>query len=127
MRLHSLRDVGTETHVVLCAAMEAREVNEVDGADDVSMPPMIEEAHQNGTLSVSTMYRRFRVPRGIRLMRNPPRFRALASALSLAVYEPWNVNAYLSPAGFFLRFMAQAYPQIVEFVLRSSYISGFTL
>jgi hypothetical protein len=66
---------------------------------------MIEEAHQNGTLSVSTMYRRFFMPRGTRLIRKPPRFSALLSAFALELYEPWNMKAYPSPAGFFLRFI----------------------
>ena len=55
MGLHSLRNVGTEAQVMLRTAMAAREMYEVDGADDVSMPTVIEEAHQNGTLSVSTI------------------------------------------------------------------------
>jgi hypothetical protein len=55
MGLHSLRDVGTKAQVMLRTAIAPREVHEVDGANDVSMSAVIEEAHQNGTLSVSTM------------------------------------------------------------------------
>jgi hypothetical protein len=80
-------------------------MHKVDGPDDVPMTTVIEEAHQNGTLSVSTMYRRFRIPRGTRLMRNPPRLLALASALALLLKEPWNMKANPSPAGLFLRFI----------------------
>jgi hypothetical protein len=106
MRLHSLRDVGTEAQIVLRTLITPREMYQVDGADNVSMTAMIEKAHQKGTLSVSTMYRRFFMPRGTRLIKKPSRFRALASALSLELYEPWNMKAYPSPAGFFFRFMA---------------------
>lgn len=91
MRLHSLRNVGTEAQVVLRPAIAPRKMHEVYGADDVPMSTVIEEAHQNGTLSVSTMYRRFRIPRGTRLIRNPPRFLAFASAFSRELYEPWNM------------------------------------
>ena len=55
MRLHSLRDVCAEAQVVLRTVITPRKVHQVDRADNVSMPTVIEEAHQNGTLSVSTM------------------------------------------------------------------------
>jgi hypothetical protein len=83
MRLDACWNVRTEAQVVLCAAITASKVDQVHGPDHVTMTAMIEEPHQNGTLSVSTMYRRFRIPRGMRLMRNPPRFLAFASALFL--------------------------------------------
>jgi hypothetical protein len=55
MRLDPLRDVGTKTEVVLRTLITPRKMHKVDGADNVSMATVIEEAHQNGTLSVSTM------------------------------------------------------------------------
>ncbi len=55
MRLDSLGDVGTETQIVLRTAIGPGEMHEEDGTDNVSMPTVIEKAHQNGTFSVSTM------------------------------------------------------------------------
>jgi hypothetical protein len=40
---------------VLCAGIASREMRQVDRANDVSMPAVIGETHQNGTLSVSAM------------------------------------------------------------------------
>ena len=55
MGLHALGDIGTKTEVMLCAAIAPCEMHQIDRADDVSMPTVIEEAHQNGTLSVISM------------------------------------------------------------------------
>jgi hypothetical protein len=40
---------------MLRSVIAAGEMDQIDRADDVTMPTMIEESHQNGTLSVSTM------------------------------------------------------------------------
>ena len=48
MRLDPLRDIGTETQVVLRSAIAPREMHQINRADDVPMPTVIEEAHQNG-------------------------------------------------------------------------------
>lgn len=82
MSLDALRYVRAEAHIVLFAVVAPRKMNQVHGADYVPMTAVIEEVRQNGTFSVSTMYLRFRVPRGMRLIRNPPRLRALRSAFS---------------------------------------------
>ena len=55
MRLHPLRDIGAEAQIVLRTFITPRNMHEVNRADDVSMTAKVIKAHQNGTLSVSTM------------------------------------------------------------------------
>ena len=45
MCLDARRNVGAESEVMLLAVVTPREMHEVDRADDVSVPPVIEEAH----------------------------------------------------------------------------------
>jgi len=80
MRLDPLRNIRAESHVVLRAVVTTGKVDQVYGADNVAVPPIVEESHQSGVLSVSTMYRRLLEPRGTRLIRKPLRACAFRSA-----------------------------------------------